>query len=157
MTLFKSPHRWLKPLYTILIKQNLTRTNHEGPSRIGPNEMVCSLTWNMEKTQATSSWTFSIGRLPLEIIIDIAEFLSHESAICFAMSCTLLHSLIARKYMARKCHRLESSGRLKLLDLLERDLPKHVTCYKCERLHAIKDAKYYLEPESPTSHGGHAW
>jgi hypothetical protein len=32
----------------------------------------------------------------------------------------------------------------KFLALLERDLPNHVACYHCERLHAIEHAKRHI-------------
>lgn len=80
--------------------------------------------------------------LPLELLDLIAQFMPPISAVSFSLCCTITYSLIGPKYLNNaKQGRFDTCA---LLALVERDLPDHITCYHCKKIHAIKHAERYI-------------
>jgi len=79
-----------------------------------------------------------LGKLPVELLLRIV-FFSHPNLV--------LHSLFAVRTstpslghgLPRGCR----ADRYKFLELLKRDLPQHVSCYSCAKLHSIERAHQY--------------
>lgn len=89
---------------------------------------------------------FSIlAKLPLELLVLIAEFLPLASAVTFSLSCRPLYSLIGTKYLKRAKQDTKSFDPYALLALLQRDLPDLLACHYCKKLHAIKHASRFLD------------
>jgi hypothetical protein len=83
-----------------------------------------------------------LAKLPPELIIYIAEFLPPIAATSFSLCCRPIHFLLGINYRKLCCG--ENFDTFKLLEVLERDLPDHIACYDCKKLHAIKDAKRHI-------------
>jgi hypothetical protein len=87
----------------------------------------------LAKDQYAASGPFET--LPLEMIQHIASFLPGSAAAAFALCNHFLrHALGAQFWMGLResCERKE---RELFLQLLDRDLPDHVFCHHCDRLH----------------------
>jgi hypothetical protein len=84
-----------------------------------------------------------IGKLPPEIILYIREFLPHASAAAFSLCCTSLCSILGADAFAAIKDGDELETMREYLALLERDLPNHLACFYCSKLHSIKEARSY--------------
>jgi hypothetical protein len=82
-----------------------------------------------------------LGKLPQELILQIATFLPLESTIAFSLCCRPIHSTLEVRLPKNF---QETPECFELLTLLARDMPDHVPCYHCKNLHAIKNAKRHL-------------
>ena len=86
-----------------------------------------------------------LAKLPSELIICIAEFLPPIAATCFSLCCRHIYSLLA--IQCRERYRNEKNfDTFELLEVLERDLPGHISCYRCKKFHAIKHAERHIRP-----------
>src|SRR5450432_3475569 len=91
-----------------------------------------------------------LSKLHHELILHIARFLPPASASSFSLCCRPIYFILGTQYLEA----LEENGQLdryKFLTLLERELPNHIVCYYCRKLHAINKAhrhrysnRYYL-------------
>lgn len=90
--------------------------------------------------------------LPLELICLIANHLPLESVGSLSLSCFYLYSCLRGKYL-RSLKEAEYSVMNRFLRLLERDLPAHIVCPECNKLHYIPFAKRHLASQlySPPS------
>jgi hypothetical protein len=78
---------------------------------------------------------FSIlGKLPLELLLCIADFLPPESALAFSLCCVPL-------YLTVRVQPLEQDDLYKFLTLLKRQLPHHILCICCKKL--LSNSSYY--------------
>lgn len=90
------------------------------------------------------AFEFSIlATLPPELIVYIAEFLPFAAAASFSLCCTPVYSLIGAQYL-EIIRNDEDFASFDFLTLLERDLPDHILCHYCKKLHAIKYAERYV-------------
>jgi hypothetical protein len=82
-------------------------------------------------------------KLPTELLQQIANDLPVASAASFSLSCRHIYLLIGTRCLEN----LEASSHetLALLKLLEHDLPNHVVCNSCRKLHTVQDAQKYTE------------
>lgn len=87
-----------------------------------------------------------ISKLPPEVLVIIAEFLPPISAISFSLCCTPIYHLIGSKYRNTTRHRRFNITTL--LSQLERNLPDHIVCYDCQKLHSIKHVSQYAYSKS---------
>jgi hypothetical protein len=80
----------------------------------------------------------TLSKLPPELILYIEHFLPLESALSFSICCWPIYFLFGTQYLKA----LEKShwDRYEFLKLLERELPDHIVCYHCKKLHAIVQA-----------------
>lgn len=91
--------------------------------------------------------------LPLELIIEITEYLPEASVIAFALSCRVFYNLIICKYPMCRFPKLNRRNREELLLLLEKDLGHLYFCHTCVELHAWKHSwdinKLWDSPKAP--------
>jgi hypothetical protein len=79
-----------------------------------------------------------LGKIPPEIIIHIAEYLSTTSAALFTFCCNAIKNILGTRYWrALKTEQPELDLPI-FLTLLERDLPDSTFCYPCMVLHTWK-------------------
>lgn len=81
--------------------------------------------------------------LPSELILLITSYLPLESVGSLSLSCLPLYSCLKTEYL-QSLKEAESSAMKRFLHLLERDLPAHIICPKCNKLHYIPFAERHL-------------
>jgi hypothetical protein len=84
----------------------------------------------------------ALSKLPPELILYIAHFLPLESASSFSICCRPIYFTLGTQYL--KALEKNYWHRHELLKLLERELPNHIICYYCEKLHVIDRAPRHL-------------
>jgi hypothetical protein len=140
---------------SILHKLSLSWQSHESHPENNPD---LGLRLNTYKSSP-------LHQLPPELILHIASFLPPTSAAVFSVSCRNMLFIIGTAYIEtlkrtttisssinhsayvkdRPMLALDgSSQRFQFLSLLERDLPDHIACLYCEKLHPISDAPAYI-------------
>ena len=84
----------------------------------------------------------ALRKLPSELIHNIARFLPLQSASSFSLCCRPIYFILGTQYLKA----LETSHwhRYEFLMLLERELPDHIVCYHCKKLHSISQARRYI-------------
>jgi hypothetical protein len=82
-----------------------------------------------------------LGRIPLELLIQITEYLPVLSAAAFSISCMQIKRLIGDQYLRNLAGR--PADKLAFLDILALDLPDQVVCPSCQRLHTMGNAARY--------------
>ncbi|KAF7856359.1 hypothetical protein EAF04_009887 [Stromatinia cepivora] len=87
-----------------------------------------------------------LRNVPNEIPPNIVEFLPFESTVSLSLSCQRIYILLGAQYIKalRKTRKRRNSSCYKFLKLLERDLPNHITCFSCKKLHIMERAKTIL-------------
>jgi hypothetical protein len=92
----------------------------------------------------------SFGTLPLELLLIITSSLRPESVACLSLSCHYLYSYIGPEALEL----LQEAGhpRVHFIRLLERDLPLHIVCSECRKLHSMRLAKKYRPVHSAPSY-----
>lgn len=90
--------------------------------------------------------------LPLELICHIASYLPLESVGSLSLSCLHLYSCLKMMYL-QPLKEAEYSVMNRFLHLLERDLPAHIVCPECNKLHYMPFAERHLASQlySPPS------
>ncbi|KFZ15347.1 hypothetical protein V502_05653 [Pseudogymnoascus sp. VKM F-4520 (FW-2644)] len=73
-------------------------------------------------------------KLPVELIISIAEFLPLPAAASFTLACRPFWYIAGNQYLHRLSAKGHTPDRLAFLELLERDMPRQILCYDCQRL-----------------------
>jgi hypothetical protein len=84
-----------------------------------------------------------IGKLPPEIILNISAFLPRASAAAFSLCCRSICSILGADAFAAVKDGDELDTMQEYIALLERDLPNHLACFYCGKLHSIKKAPSY--------------
>lgn len=79
----------------------------------------------------------SLASLPADIIFDIAKFLSVVSAVNLAFTCSSIYRILRAKYIRLLRDDKHYKEHYDLLQLLYQDLPGHVVCFYCRKLHSI--------------------
>ncbi|TGO20244.1 hypothetical protein BPAE_0319g00010 [Botrytis paeoniae] len=98
----------------------------------------------------------NICRLPIDVLLHLADSLPPDTAALLSISCKAMWHILGSKYVGalNKPYRAASfpvhamyrrnlniqlyrSYRYNFLQLLARDLPNHITCYPCNKLHMI--------------------
>ena len=82
-----------------------------------------------------------LNKVPLELLLYIIDFLPSESAVAFSLSCMHLKCLLGTQHFLRVTSSTKDT--LALLNLLALDLPKHVVCNSCKRLHNTENLLRY--------------
>lgn len=95
--------------------------------------------WFYPQSRPIALESSALDILPLELILHIARFLPPESTLSFSLCCWPIHSILQSQYI-KIIKEVQHLDRYKFLTLLERDLPNHILCYSCKRLHAMKNA-----------------
>ena len=92
----------------------------------------------------------TLNNLPTEIILQISHRLPPESAASFSICCRPVYFALGTQYLEDLRPMEGSPGlhRERLLKLLEGDLPDHIICGFCKKLHAINKARQYLHSNS---------
>lgn len=94
----------------------------------------------------------AIGRVPVEILIQIMECLPTPSAAVFSVCCMYINRLVGDRYL----NNLASypADRIEYLCLLARNRPYQIICSPCRMLHKMKNGsrytrKFYKSPPKP--------
>lgn len=78
-----------------------------------------------------------IKQLPIEIIKSIATLLPLSAAVSFTLTCRSIWFILGSQYLDRlREDRPDGLDRSVFLDILQRDLPRHILCLDCETLHS---------------------
>lgn len=77
--------------------------------------------------------------LPLDIIYGILSHVPVSTAAVFSISCMQLHRLTGDNYIKQ----LSNDSLILCLKLLSKDLPGHILCSTCKKLHQLRDAQYF--------------
>jgi hypothetical protein len=83
------------------------------------------------------------GKLPVEILLQIRDYLPVSSASIFSICCMQMNQLIGISLLNNR------QDMLAVGDLLARDLPDKVACSICLKLHDIKNANKYMASYYP--------
>lgn len=83
------------------------------------------------------------SELPIELLILIIHYLPIEAVASLSLSCHSLYSCLKPGYL-QSLKDAEYSAMNKFLHLLERDLPAHIVCPECNKLHYIQLAEHHL-------------
>jgi hypothetical protein len=82
-----------------------------------------------------------LSKLPPELILHIARFLPPESTLSFSLCCRPIYFTFGPQVFRNLA---QNSRCFEFLTLLARDLPNHVPCYYCKKLHAIEKAQQHI-------------
>ena len=85
--------------------------------------------------QSSSLENSPFKQLPTELIKSIAEFLPLSAAASFTLTCRPIWFILGSQYLDR-IRATNGFNRPVFLDLLQRDLPRHILCLDCEMLHS---------------------
>jgi hypothetical protein len=83
-----------------------------------------------------------LGKIPLELLLQITEHLPAPSAAAFSISCMQIKCLIGDRYLRNLVGR--PANKIAFLDILALDLPDQVVCPICQRLHKMENATRYI-------------
>lgn len=89
--------------------------------------------------------TRALLKLPIEIIKSIATFLPLSAAVSFTLTCRSVWFILGSQYLDR-LRKPDGLDRPVFLDLLQRDLPRHILCLDCETLHSRAQQVYSRSP-----------
>lgn len=95
-----------------------------------------------------------LDRLFPELIIYTARLMPLYSAASWALSCHYVYDLLGPGYWKSLRTQDQREQRVAFLALLERDLPHHIVCHGCQKLHDI--SKYQSEQIQLSSIGRYA-
>lgn len=77
-------------------------------------------------------------KLPGELLLTVADFLDEAETTCFALSCTHLWSLLTPRMARYKSEYRDLKEKVQfrqtIIEIIERDLPSHVSCHHCLNL-----------------------
>jgi len=82
-----------------------------------------------------------LSKAPLDILLNIMDYLHPESVVAFSLSCMHLKRLLGTQRLSRVASSTED--KLALLNLLALDLPNYVVCSACKRLHNMQNLRRY--------------
>lgn len=85
--------------------------------------------------------TSGLVDLPPEVFKLILGYLNLESAVILSLSCKRLRGAIGNEYV--KDLSTDVVKKASLLHRLEKDLPRHISCFTCARLHDLEDELMY--------------
>jgi hypothetical protein len=91
-----------------------------------------------------------LNEVLLDILLCIMDFLPSESAVAFSLSWMHLKCLLGTQHFLKVAS--SSKDNLALLDLLALDLPNHVVCSTCRRLHNMENLGRYNMTTYISSH-----
>lgn len=91
----------------------------------------------------------SIGKLPNELILQIASYLTIQSATSLSISCYRFYNCLNKEHIAA-LNQADRSIQENFLVLLERDLPTHILCPHCNKLHPISNPSKHLPSQRPS-------
>lgn len=106
---------------------------------------ICSFFQARFNPRTSTPEPSALSKLPPELVLCISGFLLPESVLSFSLCCQRVHFIIRAPYLeALKENNETSDHRYKFLKLLEQDLPDHILCYYCKKLHTISKARQYV-------------
>ena len=86
-------------------------------------------------------------QLPTEIIWSIAAFLPLSAAVSFTLTCRSVWFILGSQYLDRlQEDQPDGLDRLVFLDILQRDMPRHILCLDCQTLHSGAQLEYLGSP-----------
>ena len=97
--------------------------------------------WHQPRPNALE--TSPIGKLPPEITLCVTDFLPRASAAAFSLCCRPICTMLGAYAFAALKDGDELKTMREYLALLERDLPDHLACFYCGKLHSIKKSRRY--------------
>ncbi|OAF59960.1 hypothetical protein VC83_03138 [Pseudogymnoascus destructans] len=96
------------------------------------------------RTKPVAVDSSTLSKLPPELLLRIASYPPPASAGAFSLCSKRLYALLAIPYL--KClHGHPPFSTAEFLRLLEPDLPDHIVCYYCEKLHKIKRLERHIK------------
>jgi hypothetical protein len=99
------------------------------------------LSRSRERQRPAALSTSILNKVPVDILLQIMDYLPSESAVAFSLSCMYLKCLLGTQHFLRVTSSTEDT--LALLNLLALDLPNHVVCSACKRLHNMQNLRRY--------------
>lgn len=82
------------------------------------------------------------SKMPPELILHISSFLLPHSTTLLSLSCRFMYFTLGTKHLQEQDEpEPKKFHRHNMLVLLERDLPDHILCFYCDRLHSMKKAR----------------
>lgn len=107
------------------------------PARLLKRLLSIQTTFPSTKSQSqpSSLENSPFKQLPTELISSIAEFLPLSAAASFTLTCRPIWFILGSQYLDR-IRLTDGFDRPVFLDLLQRDLPRHILCLDCEMLHS---------------------
>ena len=101
------------------------------------------LGWRRPKARPIALEASPFRKLPLELIFLIASYLPLESAALLGLSCYSLYSCLKMECL-HPLKEAEYSVKNAFLSFLERDLPTHLLCPHCNKLHSMSFSEGHL-------------
>jgi hypothetical protein len=99
------------------------------------------LYFSLERQRPAALSLSILNKVPVDILLYIMDYLPSESAVAFSLSCMHLKRLLGTQHFLRVTSSTEDT--LALLNLLALDLPNHVVCSSCKRLHDMQNLRRY--------------
>ena len=94
-----------------------------------------------DRQRAAALSSSILNKVPADILLYIMDYLPAESAVAFSLSCMHLKRLSGTRHFLRAISSTEDT--LALLNLLALDLPNHIVCSACKRLHDMHYLRRY--------------
>jgi hypothetical protein len=83
-----------------------------------------------------------LRKLPTELLQYIASSLPPVSAALFSLSCRYIYSEVGYRHL--KALATSNHDTLAFLERIAHDIPGHIVCEHCRRLHSMRNARQYL-------------
>jgi hypothetical protein len=99
--------------------------------------------WRRPRPRPIALESSGLSKLPVELVLHIAQFLPPDSASSFSLCCRPIYFILGTQYL-KALEENEQLDRYKFLTLLERELSNYIACYYCKKLHAINKAHRHL-------------
>jgi hypothetical protein len=99
------------------------------------------LSRSRERQRPAALSTSILNKASVDILVYIMNYLPPESAVAFSISCMHLKYLLGTQHFSRVTSSTEDT--VALLNLLALDLPNHVVCFACKRLHKMQNLLRY--------------
>jgi len=102
---------------------------------------LLSLSRSRKRQRPAALSSSVLNKAPVDILLYIMDYLPSESAVAFSLSCMQLKCLLGTQHFLKVASSTKDT--LALLNLLALDLPNHIVCYACKRLHNMQNLRRY--------------
>jgi hypothetical protein len=99
------------------------------------------LSRSQERQRPAALSTSILNKVPVDILLQIIDYLPSESAVAFSLSCMYLKCLLGTQHFLRVTSSTKNT--LTLLNLLALNLPNHIVCSAYKRLHNMQNLRRY--------------